>query len=66
MLIGRRTLAVMAQQQPQLDRSAFKQVISVPAVRVPTKKCQELMGQLRGWVLCSSKLRSVLGDMHQG
>ena len=50
MLLGRRALSVMAQQQPQLDRSAFKQVIRVPAVRVPKQKCQELMKKLRGYV----------------
>jgi hypothetical protein len=38
----------MAQQQQQLDRSIFNQVVKVPAVRVPTKQCQELMKQLRG------------------
>lgn len=50
MLLGRRTLSVMAQQQqpPQLDRAAFNQVVRVPAVRVPKQKCQELMKQLRG------------------
>uniref|UniRef100_A0A383WCY4 tRNA (guanine(37)-N1)-methyltransferase n=1 Tax=Tetradesmus obliquus TaxID=3088 RepID=A0A383WCY4_TETOB len=35
-------------QQPVVDRSAFKQVIKLPALRVPTKACNDLMRKLRG------------------
>lgn len=48
MLICRRALCIAMAQQPVVDRSAFKQVIKLPALRVPTKACNDLMRKLRG------------------
>lgn len=33
---------------PVLDREAFKQVLTLPALRVPKAKCNDIMKRFRG------------------
>ena len=53
MLLCRRGTLVraMASATPVvLDKAAFKEVVQLPALRVPAQKCHELMRKMRGYV----------------
>ncbi|KIY91422.1 hypothetical protein MNEG_16542, partial [Monoraphidium neglectum] len=32
-----------------LDRDAFRRVVTVPALRIPKQRCNELMRTFKGW-----------------
>ncbi|KAF6261234.1 Met-10+ like-protein-domain-containing protein [Scenedesmus sp. NREL 46B-D3] len=49
-------------QQPAVDRAAFKQVIKLPALRVPTKACNDLMRKLRGFTFDLPKTKCIVHD----
>eukprot|EP00877_Chromochloris_zofingiensis_P003489 jgi/Chrzof1/13140/Cz07g21120.t1 len=56
------TTSTSAMPVPVLDREAFQQVVSVPALRVPTKQCHELMKKFRGFTYDKPKTKCIVHD----
>ncbi|GIL89794.1 hypothetical protein Vretimale_16566 [Volvox reticuliferus] len=47
---------------PTLDREAFKQILNVIAIRVPNRKCADMMKAFRGFTLDRPRLRCIVQD----
>eukprot|EP00803_Ostreobium_quekettii_P008064 evm.model.scf_392.4 EVM.evm.TU.scf_392.4 scf_392:17480-19531(+) len=50
------------QAAPPLDRESFERVVRLRALRVPTKRCHQLLKALRGVTLSLPRVRSVVPD----
>ncbi|EFJ46503.1 hypothetical protein VOLCADRAFT_81828 [Volvox carteri f. nagariensis] len=49
-----------AREVPALDRESFRQVLNVTALRVPNRKCSEMMKAFRGFTLDRPRLRCIV------
>ncbi|GLI67579.1 hypothetical protein VaNZ11_011812 [Volvox africanus] len=47
---------------PTLDRESFKQILNVIAIRVPNRKCADMMKAFRGFTLDRPRLRCIVQD----
>ncbi|GIL57289.1 hypothetical protein Vafri_12541 [Volvox africanus] len=47
---------------PTLDRDSFKQILNVIAIRVPNRKCADVMKAFRGFTLDRPRLRCIVQD----
>ncbi|GLC61014.1 hypothetical protein PLESTB_001706000 [Pleodorina starrii] len=47
---------------PTLERDSFKQILNVTALRVPNRKCADMMKALRGFTLDRPRLRCIVQD----
>ncbi|KAI8467486.1 MAG: Met-10+ like-protein-domain-containing protein [Monoraphidium minutum] len=47
---------------PALDKSAFRRTVTVPALRIPKQRCNELMRTFRGFTLDRPKTRCIVPD----
>ncbi|GFR44333.1 hypothetical protein Agub_g5548 [Astrephomene gubernaculifera] len=61
-LNGADVASTSGREVPILDRDSFKQILNVLALRVPNRKCSELMKAFRGYTLDRPKLRCIVSD----